>query len=60
MKKRVYVKPVTSKTGAFGWVVLELTVFEDFVDDMKRYGMRVAIFNYFMQLFMKAEVMDDE
>ena len=44
MKKRVYVKPVT--TGGYpGWVVLELTTWQSFIDDWRRYGLRVALHN---------------
>ena len=45
MKKCVHVKPLTSKTEVFGWVTLELTAFENLIDDIKRYGVGVALFN---------------
>ena len=43
--KRLYVKPVTNKSGVFGWVVLELTPWEDFLDDWRRYGIFIALQN---------------
>jgi len=45
MKRRTYVKPVTDNSDLFGWVVLELTLVESFADDLRRYGIGVAIHN---------------
>lgn len=44
-KRRVHVKPVMSNCGLFGWVVLELTPWENFLDDWRRYGIKVAVQN---------------
>ena len=51
MKKRVHVKPVTSKTEVFGWIVLELNIISNFFDDWKRYGLQVALDNLRTLLF---------
>ena len=50
MKKRIHVKPVTNKTGLFGHVTLKLTAWQNFWDDKKRYGLRVAIHNLLIVL----------
>jgi hypothetical protein len=44
-QKRIVVKPITNITTAFGWIVLELTPFQSFVDDWRRYGLWVALEN---------------
>ena len=44
-RKRVYVKPVTNNTEMFGWLVMDLTIWESLRDDIKRYGWRVALYN---------------
>ncbi len=44
-QKRIEVKPVTNVTTAFGWLILELTPFQSFVDDWRRYGLWIALEN---------------
>ena len=53
MKKRVYVKPVVSG-GYPGWTVLELTIWQSFIDDWRRYGLRVALHNLLFPLIFEA------
>ena len=48
-KRRVYVKPVAAG-GLFGWTVLELTPVESFIDDWRRYGVRVALSNVWVEI----------
>lgn len=43
----VYVKPVVPNTEAFGWLVMELTPWENFIDGWKRYGVWIALCNVF-------------
>jgi len=47
--RRVYVKPVTSSHD-IGWVVLQLTMWESFWDDLRRFGIRVALHNLWYML----------
>lgn len=50
MKRRIYVKPVAAGTELFGWLTLELTLFESFFDDWKRAGLRIALGNLFWMI----------
>ena len=50
-RRRVYVKPVTD-AGPMGWVVLALTRWESFVDDCRRFGVRVAVCNLVADIAM--------
>lgn len=51
MTRRVYVKPVAPGGGLlFGWIVLELTPWQSFVDDLRRYGFRIAMENALVEL----------
>ncbi len=59
MKQRVYVKPVTAKTEIFGWLTLELNIIEAFVDDLRRYGVKVAIGNWIKTAFQEGEYFDE-
>jgi hypothetical protein len=52
MKKRVYVKPV-APGGLFGWMAVELTIWESFRDDWQRYGARIAIENLCIEFLMR-------
>lgn len=49
MKRRVCVKPVM-KGGLFGWIVLELTPWQSFKDDWRRYGWLTAVYNAWVTL----------
>jgi len=51
-KRRVYVKPVNSG-GLFGWQVLELTIYQSFLDDRRRYGWCVALHNLLVELGLR-------
>lgn len=50
MKKRIHVKPVTNKTEVFGYLTLKFTIWGNFWDDKKRYGLKVATHNLFIVL----------
>jgi len=51
-KRKVYVKPVNSG-GLFGWQALELTIWQSFLDDRRRYGWRVALHNLLVELGLR-------
>ena len=44
----VHVKPAMSNVGAdlFGWLTMNATIIEAFADDRRRYGLRIALFNF--------------
>lgn len=44
-KLRTYVKPMTTGEGATKWLVVTHTPVEAFMDDLHRYGLRVAAYN---------------
>ena len=48
MKNRIHVKPVGNK-----WGVFEFNIFENFNDDLYRYGMKIALYNFFFILFKR-------
>lgn len=51
MTRKVYVKPVAPGAGLlFGWIVLELTPWQSFLDDWRRYGFRIATENALVEL----------
>ena len=59
-KKYTYVRPVTNISTAFGWQVVEMTMPEAFVGDIRSYGLRVALYNVWFHFFGKNELVDAE
>lgn len=45
-KPQVHVLPTTSTTELFGWQVVSQTPAQAFVNDWRRYGMTVALYNF--------------
>lgn len=48
LKRATHVLPAMPGIGAdlFGWLTLELNAFEQFANDRRRYGLRIAVSNF--------------
>lgn len=52
LTRRIHVKPVSPNQGLFPNIVFVGNTFESFADDVRRSGWRVAIANFFTELFL--------
>ena len=50
---------MTDKTEMFGWLTLELNIFEALVDDLRRYGKRTAARNFFKTALKPDDYFDE-
>jgi hypothetical protein len=60
MKKTTYVRPVKNMREHLGWEVIELTILEALWYDALDYGIPVALYNLWFQVFGKSNFVDAE